>query len=68
MTMYRCEACGNKTRFDVYDTVERRRFEHADLGGDVTVENEDILARTVDKVVCTWCDRSDSVIEAQPDL
>ncbi len=67
MTMYRCEACGNKTRFDVYDTVERRRFEHADLGGDVIVEDEDIVARTVDKVVCRWCDRSDSVIEIQPD-
>ena len=68
MTMYRCEACGNKTRFDVHDTVERRRFEHADLGGDVIVEDEDILARTVDKVVCRWCDQSDSVIEIQPDL
>ena len=67
MTMYRCEVCGNKTRFDVYDTVERRRFEHADLGGDVTVEDEDILARTVDRIVCRWCDRSDSVIEVQSD-
>jgi hypothetical protein len=61
MTSYRCTACGNRTRFDVYDTVERRRFEHADLGGDVIVEDEQILSRTVDKVVCRWCDRSDSV-------
>ena len=67
MTMYRCDACGNKTRFDVYDTVARRRFEHADLGGDIEVEEEEILSRAVDKIVCRWCDRSDAVVEIQPD-
>ncbi len=61
MTSYRCTACGNRTRFDVYDSVDRRRFEHADLGGDVVVEDEQILSRTIDKVVCRWCDRSDTV-------
>jgi adenylate kinase family enzyme len=68
MTMYRCDACGNKTRFDVYDTVMRRRFEHADLGGAVDIDEEEILSRSIDRVVCRWCDRSDSVVEAQPDL
>ena len=67
MTNYLCEACGNKTRFDVYDTVQRRRFEHADLGGEITIEDESIISRTVDRIVCRWCDRSDSVVEAQPD-
>jgi hypothetical protein len=61
MTSYRCTACGNRTRFDVYDSVERLRFEHADLGGDVVVEDEQVLSRTIDKVVCRWCDRSDTV-------
>ena len=65
MTTYRCTACGNRTRFDVYDTVQRRRFEHADLGGSTTVEEEEILERSVDRVVCRWCDRSDSVEESQ---
>jgi hypothetical protein len=65
MTAYRCTACGNRTRFDIYDTVQRRRFEHADLGGATTVEDEEILERTIDKVVCRWCDRSDSVVEIQ---
>ncbi len=37
---YRCTACGNKTRFDVYDVVRRRRFEHASLGDDVVIEDE----------------------------
>jgi len=67
VTVYRCNACGNKTRFDVYDTVERRRFEHADLGGRIEIEQEQILSRTVSKVECRWCDRSDSVVEAQSD-
>jgi hypothetical protein len=65
MTSYRCTACGNRTRFDVYDTVERKRFEHADLGGDVVVEDEEILSRIVDKVVCRWCDRADTVTADQ---
>jgi hypothetical protein len=65
VTTYRCEQCGNKTRFDVYDTVVRRRFEHADLGGEITVEEEVIVGRTVDKVVCRWCDSPERVVEAQ---
>ncbi|MFV1971615.1 MAG: hypothetical protein ACC683_11520 [Acidimicrobiia bacterium] len=67
MTLYRCDACGNKTRFDVYDTVTRRRFEHANLGGEVEIDDEAILSRTIDKIVCRWCDRSESVVEVQPD-
>lgn len=61
MTSYRCAHCGNKTRFDVYDTVRRRRFEHASLGGDVEIEEEEVLDRTVERVVCRWCERDDAV-------
>ena len=64
---YRCAACGNRTRFDVYDTVRRRRFEHADFAGTVTVDEEEILDREIDRVVCRWCDRSDAIEEVQPD-
>lgn len=67
MTLYRCEQCGNRTRFDVFDTVTRKRFEHADLGGDVTVEEETIIERSVTKVVCRWCDSSDQVVEVHTD-
>lgn len=67
MIAYRCAACGNKTRFDVYDTVRRRRYEHADLGGEVRVEEEEILERSVERVVCRWCERSDAVEELQPE-
>jgi hypothetical protein len=66
-TSYRCTACGNKTRFDVHDTVRRRRFEHADLAGRVTVEEEEILDRTIEQIVCRWCDRSDAIEVVQID-
>lgn len=58
---YRCSHCGNKTRFDVYDTVRRRRFEHATLGGEITIDEEEILERTIDRIVCRWCDRDDAI-------
>jgi adenylate kinase family enzyme len=48
--------------------VLRRRFEHADLGGEIVVEEEEIVSRTIERVVCRWCDRSDTVVEAQTDL
>ena len=61
MTTYRCTHCGNKTRFDVYDVVRRRRFEHASLGGEVEIEDEEIIDRTVERIVCRWCDRDDTI-------
>jgi hypothetical protein len=61
MITYRCTHCGNKTRFDVYDAVRRRRFEHATLGGEVEVEEEHVLSRTVERVVCRWCERDDTI-------
>ena len=67
MITYRCSHCGNKTRFDVYDTVRRRRFEHADLSGGVEVDEEEILDRVIERVVCRWCDRDDGVVQVQAD-
>ncbi|MPZ53117.1 MAG: hypothetical protein GEU79_10375 [Acidimicrobiia bacterium] len=60
---YRCANCGNKTRFDVVDSVVRRRFHHYSLGGELNIEEEEILERTVDSVTCRWCDRSDGIEE-----
>jgi hypothetical protein len=60
---YRCAHCGNKTRFDVVETVQRRRFHHYTLGGELQVEEEEILAHEVESIVCRWCDRSDGVEE-----
>lgn len=62
---YVCSACGNRTRFDVVETVRRRRFHHYTLGGDMTVDEETVLERTVESVTCRWCDRSDGVSTLQ---
>lgn len=58
---YICTACGNRTRFDVVETVRRRRFHHYTLGGDMTVDEESVLDRDVESVICRWCDRSSPV-------
>lgn len=62
---YRCPHCGNRTRFDVFESLRRRRFLHFTLGGDVNVDEEQVLEAVTEKVVCRWCDRSDG-IEVDP--
>jgi DNA-directed RNA polymerase subunit RPC12/RpoP len=52
---YRCSACGNLTRFDVTVTRRTRAFHHYSLGGDLAVEDEEVLAETVEEVACRWC-------------
>ena len=52
---YRCAACGNLTRFDVTLTRRTRAFHHYSLGGELTVEDEEVLAETVEEVACRWC-------------
>ena len=52
---YRCTACGNVTRFDVTPTRRTRAFFHYTVGGDLTVEDEQVLDESVDAVTCRWC-------------
>ena len=58
---YRCSHCGNRTRFDVYETLSRRRYTHFTLGGDMEVEEDEVLSSAVERVVCRWCDRDDGI-------
>lgn len=60
---YRCDACGNKTRFDVFESKRVRAFQHFSLGGDMTVEEEEVLDHNVERVVCRWCGSSEVVVE-----
>ena len=60
---YRCEACGNKTRFDVFESKRTRSFMHFTLGGEGTVEEEEVLERKLERVVCRWCNSTDVVEE-----
>jgi hypothetical protein len=54
-TRYRCTACGNVTRFDV--TLHRRTkaYHHFTIGGELSVEDEVVLAESVEDVSCRWC-------------
>jgi hypothetical protein len=61
MTAYRCDACGNKTRFDVYERKRVRSFHHFSLGGDLTIEEEDVIESEVERIVCRWCGSSDAI-------
>ncbi|MFA9429259.1 hypothetical protein [Egicoccus sp. AB-alg2] len=64
---FRCDGCGNVTRFDVVATTRTRRFHHFDLGGDRRVEEEEILEQTIESVTCRWCGRADAVhVESAP--
>jgi hypothetical protein len=63
----RCAHCGNRTRFDIHDTVRRRRFAHFTLGGEVTIEEEEILDTSAERIVCRWCDRDDGIERAPVD-
>ncbi|HUY86186.1 MAG TPA: hypothetical protein VMU77_03665 [Acidimicrobiales bacterium] len=52
---YRCSSCGNLTRFDVVATRKTRGFHHYSVGGELTVEDEEILEETIEEVNCRWC-------------
>src|SRR3954447_4791278 len=41
---YRCTACGNLTRFDVTSTRTTRAFHHYTVGGDLSIEEEQVLS------------------------
>jgi hypothetical protein len=54
-TRYRCTSCGNLTRFDVTTSRRTTAFHHFTVGGELTVEDEQVLAEEVEEVVCRWC-------------
>lgn len=67
MTMrYRCSACGNLTRFDVVVQRRTREFHHFSVAGDLTIEDEEKLAETIERVTCRWCAASGDAIEEIP--
>jgi hypothetical protein len=52
---YRCSACGNLTRFDVVTDRRARAFYHFSVGGELSVEDEEVLSESVVEVSCRWC-------------
>jgi hypothetical protein len=59
---YRCDACGNLTRFDVVTTRRTRAFHHYTVGGDLHVEDVDVLSEVVEEVSCRWCGSAQAVV------
>jgi hypothetical protein len=64
---YRCRGCGNLTRFDVTVTRRTREYHHFSVGGDLEVEDRELLAERVEEIVCRWCGASGDVIETVED-
>jgi hypothetical protein len=58
---YRCTACGNVTRFDVTTTRTAKAFHHYTVGGELTVEEEQVINEVIDDVSCRWCGNGTSV-------
>ena len=52
---YRCNSCGNLTRFDVVETTSVRSFHHYSVGGELSIEEPEIIAHSVESVTCRWC-------------
>jgi DNA-directed RNA polymerase subunit RPC12/RpoP len=52
---YRCAACGNLTRFDVVTTSTMKAYHHYSVGGDLEIEDVEIISESVDSVSCRWC-------------
>lgn len=64
---WRCAHCGNLTRFDVTRTTRVREFWHLDMAGEPAIDEREVLAETVESVVCRWCGAGDRVeIVARP--
>ncbi|MBV8463345.1 MAG: hypothetical protein JO368_08630 [Acidimicrobiales bacterium] len=61
MTRYRCTACGNLTRFDVLTTRRTRAFHHYSLGGELAVEDVEVLEESVEEVSCRWCGHGNAI-------
>jgi hypothetical protein len=66
-TRYRCNACGNITRFDVLATRRTRAFHHYTIGGDLEIEEEEVLSDHVEQVTCRWCSATGDKIAIEAD-
>ncbi|MGH2784705.1 MAG: hypothetical protein ACRDJ1_05555 [Actinomycetota bacterium] len=58
---YRCNACGNLTRFDVIRSARTREFWHFSLAGDATVEETETLEENLERIECRWCGAADQI-------
>ena len=60
---YRCGGCGNVTRFDVVAVRRTRAFHHYTIGGELEVEEEEVLDERIEQVTCRWCNATGATIQ-----
>ena len=63
---WRCTACGNLTRFDVLASRRTRAFHHFSVGGELSIEDEEVLDESIEAVSCRWCGAAGESIEQLP--
>jgi hypothetical protein len=62
---YRCTTCGNLTRFDVTTSRRERAFHHYTVGGELSVEDPEVLEERVEQVECRWCGPTGAVVAVE---
>ncbi len=65
---YRCVACGNLTRFNVVTARRTKAFHHFSVGGELSIEDVEVLDESIEEVSCRWCGNGNAVelIEEAP--
>ena len=58
---YRCASCGNLTRFNVVTTRKTTAFHHYSVGGDLSIEDVEVLDETIEDVTCRWCGNGNGI-------
>jgi hypothetical protein len=58
---YRCAACGNLTRFDVVAERKTKAFHHYSVGGELLVEDEQLISEKIVEVSCRWCGHGNAI-------
>ncbi|HEY5025536.1 MAG TPA: hypothetical protein VII76_11220 [Acidimicrobiales bacterium] len=58
---YRCAACGNLTRFDVVTDRRAKAFHHYSVGGQLSVEDLEVISESVVEISCRWCGHGRSI-------
>ncbi|MEE8602444.1 hypothetical protein [Euzebya tangerina] len=61
-TRFKCEGCGNLTRFDVVATERTQRYWHVSVSGVGEVEESVTQEQTIHSVTCRWCGSSDRIV------
>lgn len=59
---YRCTQCGNLTRFDVTSSRRTRAYHHYSVGGELAIEDEQVLSEEIEEVSCRWCESASAVV------